>query len=223
MPARIYPKLNDRVEVIRFFSSMLYVAGDRDCWIFVNTVGNAERYPCRLIDGKQVRIAAVLLWALGYTKDILSGDRSLMLCHTCDNGEFGCVRPSHIFTGDQFDNMRDSLRKGRNHHASKRYCVNGHDLNDPLIGRVYRGRKGRACLACKRDSDRRMHNRKPDSFHKPSVETMTITKDQIIEAVNKVGGNRKAAASLLGLHQGSLFRKWREFEPVKSMPFGRNV
>lgn len=33
------------------------------------------------------------------------------ICHHCDNR--GCVRPSHLFTGNQLDNMQDAASKGR--------------------------------------------------------------------------------------------------------------
>src|SRR3990167_8578219 len=33
------------------------------------------------------------------------------VCHACDVKL--CVRPSHLFIGTQFDNMRDAARKGR--------------------------------------------------------------------------------------------------------------
>lgn len=40
--------------------------------------------------------------------DVLDG---MVVCHACD--EPSCVRPDHLFTGTQADNMKDCARKGR--------------------------------------------------------------------------------------------------------------
>lgn len=36
------------------------------------------------------------------------------VCHRCDNGAGGCVRPDHLFLGDRSANMQDMVSKGRN-------------------------------------------------------------------------------------------------------------
>jgi hypothetical protein len=36
-----------------------------------------------------------------------------MALHKCDGGEIGCVRIDHLFEGDDYDNARDKVSKGR--------------------------------------------------------------------------------------------------------------
>lgn len=43
---------------------------------------------------------------------------TLNVCHHCDTPS--CVRPDHLFTGTQADNMRDCQRKGRYSHKTGR-------------------------------------------------------------------------------------------------------
>jgi hypothetical protein len=35
----------------------------------------------------------------------------MIICHTCDNR--GCVNPTHLFIGNQSDNVKDMINKGR--------------------------------------------------------------------------------------------------------------
>lgn len=52
-------------------------------------------------------------WQLSYGPIPQSNDSygTMFVCHHCDNPS--CVRPSHLFLGDQYDNMIDMLSKGR--------------------------------------------------------------------------------------------------------------
>jgi hypothetical protein len=47
------------------------------------------------------------------TYEIANGpiDLGLYICHHCDNPS--CVNPAHLFAGTQYDNMQDSIAKGR--------------------------------------------------------------------------------------------------------------
>ncbi len=51
----------------------------------------------------------------------------LHVLHRCDNPS--CVNPSHLFTGTNTDNVRDSVKKGRHCGQSKTHCIKGHPFN----------------------------------------------------------------------------------------------
>lgn len=55
------------------------------------------------------------------------------LCHHCDNPS--CVRPDHLFPGDQKANMQDASRKGRIPHTPRTFKLS-YDLADE-IRRLY--------------------------------------------------------------------------------------
>ena len=84
------------------------------CWLW--TGGLREGYGVIWRDGKQMP-ATHAAWELTYGlvpdgKDVL---------HRCDNRP--CVRPDHLFLGDDFDNQRDCLRKGRHPNARLSYAA----------------------------------------------------------------------------------------------------
>lgn len=67
---------------------------------------------------------------------------SAWVLHHCDTP--ACVRPSHLFLGDNDANMKDASKKGR---LNRRVCKNGHDKD--VVGVVtYPSGGGRKCLVC---------------------------------------------------------------------------
>lgn len=76
-------------------------------------------------------------------------DKSLFVLHHCDNPL--CVRPSHLYTGSQAQNMRDMKVRGRsnNGNRAKTHCPRGHPYKGDNLGVNANG--GRYCKACKRD------------------------------------------------------------------------
>ena len=70
-------------------------------------------------------------------------DLRLQVNHHCDNKL--CVRPDHLYLGDQQQNMTDALVRGRNAHASRTHCAHGHEYTEANT-RIYRN--ARHCRAC---------------------------------------------------------------------------
>jgi hypothetical protein len=75
---------------------------DSGCWIWQG-VRNEQGYG-RLGSMFAHRLA----WELEHDESIPSGK---VICHRCDNPS--CVNPSHLFLGNQQDNVKDRQRKGR--------------------------------------------------------------------------------------------------------------
>lgn len=211
----------DKEFIREYIQTHTVVYGDKKCWLLTTATGNTFRYPRRMIDGVYYAVAGLTLWAAGRVehpipskvqgKGGLSADDDLFL-HHCDGGELGCVRPDHIYIDDQEENMQGCVRRGRHFQAAKEFCKQGHPLNDPLIGRRYKNSPNRrACLACKRDSERRIHNRPESAWDGPSIYKMAITKEQLIAAVEACGGDKEKAGPTLGITISSFYRKWHQF------------
>jgi hypothetical protein len=79
-----------------------------NCWLWVGSkthFGYGQLYNHK--DKRHPHRAHRLSWEIHYG-DIPDG---LQVLHKCDNP--GCVNPEHLFLGNQKDNVRDAIRKGR--------------------------------------------------------------------------------------------------------------
>lgn len=77
------------------------------CWIWTGGSGTDGYGAVTTPSGKTSAHRAAFALSFG---EIRSG---LMVCHHCDNGTGGCVRPDHLFLGTALDNARDMVSKGR--------------------------------------------------------------------------------------------------------------
>lgn len=92
----------DREFAERFWSK---VDTDGDCWVWT---GTAERGTYGQVGGGGIRMPAThAAWMLANLTPVPDGK---FVCHRCDNPP--CVRPDHLYVGDQFDNMADRRARG---------------------------------------------------------------------------------------------------------------
>ena len=83
-------------------------------------------------------------------------DPSMFVLHHCDNPR--CVRPDHLFLGDQKANIADMVAKGRHAEQQKTHCPSGHELTPE---NNYPGKNGsRRCRECHRASGRLAYQRR---------------------------------------------------------------
>jgi hypothetical protein len=77
------------------------------CWIWMGA-RNPNGYG-RITDARRVWYAHRIAWRLTFGD--LADD--IEVCHACDGGPIGCIRPYHLFLGTHAENMADMIAKGR--------------------------------------------------------------------------------------------------------------
>ena len=97
---------NPRPLVRRFWEKVDKSGGDNACWNWTAAKTAAGYGVLRMPDKtNQYAHRIAYEWSIGPIP------KGCYLCHHCDNPT--CVNPSHMFVGEQIDNMRDAATKGR--------------------------------------------------------------------------------------------------------------
>lgn len=126
------------------------------CWLWRGAVGS-HGYGTIRIDGGNL-----LTHRLSYELFIGPIPAGLCVLHTCDVRR--CVRPDHLWTGTQRDNVLDMIAKGRGgvkaYQSKKAQCPAGHPY-DKEFKRI-NGRTYRACSACRRSANQRQSQRRKE-------------------------------------------------------------
>lgn len=112
-------RFNEKVRRLRGLGAL-------DCWIWVGCK-NRNGYGQIVVEGTRREEAHRVAWRLAYG-DIPAGKWVL---HTCDNPP--CVRPSHLYLGDQTRNMADMAARGRSQRGERHHNAK---LNDDIVRHV---------------------------------------------------------------------------------------
>lgn len=134
----------------RFFEKVRKGEGDA-CWLWTASTNN-HGYGWFGV-GDAVCLAHRVAWVLEHG----SLPSRTKVLHTCDTP--ACVRPSHLITGTQKQNLEDMATKGRgrNHNTGRSHCKRGHEFTPENTKEFERnGRIERSCRVCARDRARQV-------------------------------------------------------------------
>ena len=126
------------------FWSRVKIAGPDECWEWQGK-RQKKGYGQLPFTSWENRKAHRYSYYLNIDKNF---DRSLDVCHSCDNPP--CVNPNHLWLGTRKDNLKDMLTKGRGKNQNKTHCKHGHAWIPENIYIHGKKRKNKYCKLCVR-------------------------------------------------------------------------
>ena len=104
--SKLLPPLSEK-DIARFWASMDKSGGSDACWLWRLFTCHYGYGTFRISLGRRTLRAHRIAYFLGHGIDA----GSQFVLHKCDNPP--CCNPSHLFLGDQADNVQDAKAKGR--------------------------------------------------------------------------------------------------------------
>ena len=130
-------KLTPEEYLARFWARMDKSGGPDACWPWLGHRSPRGYGQSSDLDRKTVR-AHRMAWELTFGPF----DRSLFVCHRCDNPP--CCNPTNLFLGTTNDNMADMVAKGR---AAVGERQGSAVLNEDLVREIRASRESRPAIA----------------------------------------------------------------------------
>lgn len=93
--------------VCRLYNSK--IINDIGCFISTRYIRNQSGYPTIIVRKKRWLAHRLVFTVL--KNNCIKPDKSLFVCHTCDNPS--CYNPQHLFLGTAKENNQDKMKKGR--------------------------------------------------------------------------------------------------------------
>ena len=140
--------------VDRYWAKVVMGATPDDCWSWSAWTNDCGYGQIRIGPKGSRRLSAHRFSAMLHFGMF---DRRMWVLHTCDNPQ--CTNPRHLYLGDQSDNERDKVERGRHFFKSKTHCIRGHEFTEANTY-IRPGGGHRACRTCQRESNRRVAARK---------------------------------------------------------------
>ena len=129
------------------FWSRVKIAGPDECWEWQGKLTKRGGYGQLPFTTWESRRANRYSYYLNVDRNF---DRSLDVCHSCDNPP--CVNPRHLWLGTRKDNLIDMCNKNRHPNKKKTHCRKGHEYT---LENTYIYKNGRWCRECFRIKERK--------------------------------------------------------------------